>query len=205
VEDEAVVEALAGELGEVLDRLRRLVREELELDRSFAGVKVALVMRDRTQGSYPARRCNTLGHRRMREEPEIGEMRRVRVGKVRLRKLPERQLEGAQIARLLEREAVAGVLPAARERGRGTVPWRARAGSRPATRMPRSARRPARTPIASSTAWDESSTQRRRRTRPLRPWRSPFRTRRAGSGDGRARARRPSAPRAGWPSRSSVS
>ena len=39
VEDEAVVEALAGKLGEVLDRLRRIVREELELDCSFAGVK----------------------------------------------------------------------------------------------------------------------------------------------------------------------
>ena len=39
VEDQPVVEALAGELGEVLDRLRGLVGEELDLDRSFAGVK----------------------------------------------------------------------------------------------------------------------------------------------------------------------
>jgi hypothetical protein len=39
VEEEAVVEAVAGKLGEVLDRLGGLVREELELDRSFAGVK----------------------------------------------------------------------------------------------------------------------------------------------------------------------
>ena len=39
VEDQPVVEALAGELGEVLDRLRGLVGKELDLDRSFAGVK----------------------------------------------------------------------------------------------------------------------------------------------------------------------
>jgi hypothetical protein len=39
VEDEAVVEAVAGELREVVDGLRRLVREELELDRSFSGVQ----------------------------------------------------------------------------------------------------------------------------------------------------------------------
>jgi hypothetical protein len=39
MEDQAVVEALTGELGEVLDRLRRLVGEELELDRAFAGVE----------------------------------------------------------------------------------------------------------------------------------------------------------------------
>ena len=39
VEDQPVVEAVAGELGEVLDGLRRLVRIELDLDRPFAGVQ----------------------------------------------------------------------------------------------------------------------------------------------------------------------
>ncbi len=42
VEDEPVVEALAGELREVRDRLRGILGEELDLDRALAGVKRCL-------------------------------------------------------------------------------------------------------------------------------------------------------------------
>ena len=90
---------------------------ELDLDRSFAGMQCGFghagTVIDRCGTS---RRLQPLRHGRVREEPEIGEPRRRGVGQVRLGEAAERRLERGQIAGLLDGEAVARVLPAARQR-----------------------------------------------------------------------------------------
>ena len=101
MEDQPVVEAVAGELGEVLDRLRSLVGEELDLNRSFAGVKRRFghawtVISQRGRGT---RRCQALRHGRVREEPEIGDPGRGRVGQVGLGQPAEGRFERAEIVR----------------------------------------------------------------------------------------------------------
>ena len=59
MEDDAVVEAVARERGEVLDGLRRVLGEELELDRAVVGVQ-RRIGHACEPTSEPSERCGDL-------------------------------------------------------------------------------------------------------------------------------------------------
>ena len=86
VEDHTAVEAVAGELAEILDRLRRLALEQLDLDRAVIGMQGRCAHRSGTLSGRGQGRSRTSAHRSCAERPMAllpGYSNRVRVSRAR--------------------------------------------------------------------------------------------------------------------------
>ena len=204
MEDQPVVEALAGELGEVLDRLRRLVGKELDLDRSFAGVErgfghagtVDDAAARRAASSALRRRSGARRARDRRAGAAPGRAGSPRRGG----RTPTRTRRGRRSARAAKRSHAYSQL---RESAACSGASRSPSSDADEQHERHDARvvRPGRADRVEHALVQEQRPENDDEPPPTPPSRSPFRARRAGSGGGRARARRRSASRACSPAR----